>query len=267
MTNLFPGLADLASSGYVFRIVDNGGESADRYTFVTCDGDYIAMSGSPTHPCGVSQSGECSDLQWISDGVEDGSLVDLAIGDLPENVALHALGRINEGWRDFLESALKAEGATPEFLKCGEGYVVAPSRDEAEVNEGTYTCAGVGLYRDSAGKFWVRIDNPGPEDDRGPYDTAREALVASLPEDSSLSGPEYHSTADVARLTADPVVAGMVKALERVRVNENDAEPRRADALVVGDRVDMAGDTYADPEPAEGASISGGLLPKLGYKS
>ena len=73
MTNLFPTLADLAASGYVFRIVDNGGESADRYTFVTCDGDYLAMSGSPAHPCGVSQSGECSGLQWLSDGVEDGS--------------------------------------------------------------------------------------------------------------------------------------------------------------------------------------------------
>src|SRR5690606_32917328 len=41
---LFDSIEDLAKSGYVFRITDNGGTSIDRYTILFCDGDYLNVS-------------------------------------------------------------------------------------------------------------------------------------------------------------------------------------------------------------------------------
>ena len=39
---LFETGADLGE--YLFRITDNGGETADRYTVIFSDGDYLTMS-------------------------------------------------------------------------------------------------------------------------------------------------------------------------------------------------------------------------------
>lgn len=199
---LFETVEDLAQSGYVFRIMDNGGLSADRYTFVTSEGDYIAMSGAPSHPQGISQWGEDIDPQVLADWEEEGSAVDLAIGDLPQRIAEHVLYRINEAWCDFLEAIERREPSA-----------VAPTRERAEVNEGISTSAGKGIYAAGAG-FCIRYDGDNAQDDPGPFLTAPGALRATLPQECCMTGPEYHSTVDVGRMVPDPEVAAKVAALE-----------------------------------------------------
>ena len=212
--NLFEGVADLASSGYLFRIQDNGGATADRYTAVFCDGDYLGMSSSPTHPQGVSQWGEDPSLQRMAEEQEAGTEVDLAVGDLPPHIALHVLSRVNEAWRDFLEGA-----------ENGDPKRVAAVRDDAEEYEGLHSQAGTGIYATPEG-FRVCGDGA-PEDDNGPYATVRTALRMTLPEDCSLSGPEYHSTLDVSRTDPSPGVAAAVAALEaKVEAAWKAANPR-----------------------------------------
>jgi hypothetical protein len=198
---LFESLKDLADSGYVFRIMDNGGETADRYTIVLCDGDYYAMSSYPTHPQGVSMADEGMDPQILAEWHEEGKAVDLALGDLPEHIALHVLYRENQAWQNLMDS-----------IEANAPGAVAQSREEAEDNEGSHTSGGKGIYQTPEG-LMVRRDNGGP-DDLGPYATAREALQATLPTDYSLSGSEYFSEVTVSRLEADPAVATAVLALE-----------------------------------------------------
>lgn len=199
MSVVFKSAEDL--SDYIFRIVDNGGATADRYTVAFCDGSYLGMSGSPTHPQGVSMWGEGIDPAVMSEWVDTGVGVDLALGDLPEHLVKHIVYRNNEGMRDFLESV---EARAPK--------TVAPSRDDAKINQGLHSDSGVGIYVEDD-KFFLRLDGE-REDDRGPYDTAREVVLASLPDDYALSGPEYHSTTEVSRLTPDAEVARKLAELE-----------------------------------------------------
>lgn len=205
MTDLFPTVADLAESGYVFRIQDNGGASADRYTVVFSDGDYLALSAYPSHPShGVSLWGENINPQFLADWQEEGEAVDLALGDLPAGLADHVRGRINEGWRDFLES-----------LEAREPSAAAPLREKAERHQGLYDDGGKGIYVVGEG-FAIRTDNSFPDNaagDLGPFMTAREALARTLPDDSSLAGPEYGSTVDTGRLEPCEEVAAAVQAL------------------------------------------------------
>ena len=58
---LFETLEDLKP--FIFRIMDNGGATADRFTIVTCDGDYFAYSTDPCAPQGVGLTGEGIDPQ------------------------------------------------------------------------------------------------------------------------------------------------------------------------------------------------------------
>ena len=51
--------------------------------------------------------------------------------------------------------------------------------------------------------------------DRGPYLTTRQALAATLPDDYSLSGPEYHSSLDVSRLKPTAGVKAKLRRLEK----------------------------------------------------
>ena len=199
--DLFPDLPALASSGYVFRITDNCGATADRYTVTFCDGDYLGLSGMPWHPQGVSQSGDDLDPNFQQERVENGEEVDLALGDLPPGVAEHVRMRVNEGFRDFMEALVALDPA-----------VVAGSRDEAGVNEGIAGSAGDGIYRTPEG-FRVRNDNDEAEDP-GPFEDAREAMVATLPSDYSLCGPEFHPEIDVASLEPTPGVAELIAARE-----------------------------------------------------
>ncbi len=211
MIRLFLSTADLG--GYLFRITDNGGATADRYTVIFSDGDYLGLSGSPSHPQGFSQWGESIDVANVAERVEEGEEVDLSWGCLPEQVRGHILSRLNEGWADYLAT-----------LEAGK---VPVSREAAEVNEGIHSSGGVGIYRHEDGKLWVRLDGSEQADDRGPYDTAREALLATLPDHYSLAGPEYHSTCvndGPQTETAHPEIMAAVAALE-ARVE--DAEPER----------------------------------------
>ncbi len=210
MADLFPDLKTLARSEYLFRITDNGGASADRYTVATSDGDYLTMSGSPSHPQGVSLSGEGFDPQVFADNVEAGTEIDLALGDLPENIQRHTLARINQGFEDYLSS-----------LEAGEG--VPTTREGAKENEGLMDSVGDGLYRLADG-WRVRREGDDPADDYGPFETAAEALRYTLPTAHSCAGEEYHSTTDVNRLEPSEEVAALVKALEEREDARDDAE-------------------------------------------
>lgn len=200
MPNVFLSPSDL--SEYLFRIVDNGGASADRYTVAFSDGSYLAMSAAPTHPQGVSMCGEGLDPQILEEWVSSGEAVDLALGDLPRHLVQHILDRNNQGLSDFLAD-----------VEMKRPHAVAPSRKTAEQNDGTQTCLGKGIYfTDNA--FFVRLDGD-PSDDRGPFETAREAVLASLPEQYSLAGPEYQSTIDdLMRLAPSEEVAKQIAELE-----------------------------------------------------
>lgn len=210
MADLFPDLKTLARSEYLFRITDNGGATADRYTVATSDGDYLCMSGSPSHPQGVSMFGEGFDPEVFANNVEAETEIDLALGDLPENIQRHILARFNQGFEDYLES-----------LEAGEG--VPTSREAAEENEGLMDSVGDGLYRLADG-WRVRREGVDPTDDYGPFETAAEALRATLPTPYSCAGNDYHSTTDVNRLEPSEEVAALVKALEEREDARADAE-------------------------------------------
>lgn len=208
MTILFPTLADLAKSDYLFRITDNGGATFDRYTAIYCDGGYVGMSKSPFHPQGFGQSGENIDVQRPADLVESGEEIDLALGDLPEECQRCVLSVVNQGWADFLAAG-----------EAGEPSAVAPDRETASTYEGLMDQAGVGIYRGRDGKLHVKSDQSwGKADleaeDPGPFETFHDAFLNTLPYAASMAGDEYHSTLDVNRLEPDPEVAAAVKALE-----------------------------------------------------
>ena len=191
-------------SYYLFRITDNCGRTADRYTVVFSDGSFLHMSKNPTSPQGVSMCGEGIDPQVLNEWIEQGESVDLALGDLPEHLIKHIMFRNNQGLEDFLE-AVEAKDAS----------VVAKRRSAAEVNYGVVEkpgdlCAGIYVR---GGKYWVRLDGD-PSEDRGPYDTAREVILASLPDQYSLAGPEFHSTEDVMRLDPSSDISDSVAQLE-----------------------------------------------------
>ncbi len=211
MADVFEKPEDL--SDYLFRIVDNGGSSADRYTVVFSDGSYLGMSGSPSHPQGVSMCGEDIDPATVQEWVDEGQAVDLALGDLPKHLVDHILFRNNEGLEDFL---LAVENKEP--------HAVSKNRDDAEANEGGYDTLGKGIYLIGE-QYMVKME--GGPDDRGPFDTAREAVLNTMPDDYSLSGDEYHSSVDVMRMTPDPAVTEAVKALEARRDREWQEEMER----------------------------------------
>lgn len=80
----------------VRSVWDNAGRSADRFTIVT-DEDrgkglwtYLGLSEAPVN--GFSQWGECTE------GPHLGRRVTWA--DLPEDVRVHAVGRLAEMWED-----------------------------------------------------------------------------------------------------------------------------------------------------------------------
>lgn len=169
---------------YLFRIVDNMGKTADRYTVIFSDGDYIGMSGAPTHPQGVSMWGERIDVQGVAERVESGEDVDLQLGDLPEDLRLHIMERVNTAWADCL-AAIEAMPLTP--------------REAVKGNDGNHDSGGVGVYR-TGGGYYVHREGERAESDLGPFDTAAQAMRNTMPEHYSLSGPEYHSSADPSSL-------------------------------------------------------------------
>lgn len=208
MADVFEKPEDL--SDYLFRIVDNGGASADRYTVVFSDGSFLSMSADPESAHGVSICDEFIDPQVVSNWVEEGQAVDLALGDLAPHLIQHIMDRNNDGLADFLAAVERREV-----------HAVSASRDDAQANEGGYDTLGKGIYL-LDDKLMVKMD--GGPDDRGPFETAREAVLATMPDEHSLAGPEYHSTVDVMRLGPDASVLASVKTLEACRKAEWEAE-------------------------------------------
>ena len=84
----------------VVHCEDNGGQTADRYSVVFGDGDALCMSGSPSHPQGVSQWSETGDQYRPVDVVP--------MDSLPAEIVDHALARFREAWRDYVEDQLAA---------------------------------------------------------------------------------------------------------------------------------------------------------------
>lgn len=200
MQKVFESPSDL--SDYLFRIVDNGGATADRYTVVFSDGSCLMMSANPTHPLGVSMCSEAIDPQAVHDWVENGEAVDLALGDLGPKLVQHIMDRNNQGLDDFLRA-----------VEAREPWAVAGSREQAAINDGTPTSLGEGIYFSEDG-YRIRLDDT-PAADRGPYKTAREAVLGSMPDAYSLSGPEYHTTiGNLMRMTVEPDVQQKVAELE-----------------------------------------------------
>lgn len=186
---LFDALEDLKT--FIFRITDNGGESADRYTVVTNDGDYFAMSSSPFHPQGVGLTGEGYDPTGGQSRVEDKVDRDIRWIDLPSDCQRCVQDGLNAGFSDWLEAFVPPRTRS-EAAHNGDGVRLADR-------------AGEGVYGTS-GDYRVKTENgdEDADDDRGPYETVREAVLASLPDQHDLSGEEYHSTIDMWNVDGGP---------------------------------------------------------------
>lgn len=237
MIKLFESVEDLKKSGYLFRITDNGGATADRFTIIYCDGSYLGASCYPYHPQGVGMHGEDIDVQGVADRVEEGTERDLRFIDLPEQVRDCVLGGNNRGFADYLE----AEPA-------------AATRDEARDWEGIWTDHfgnRTPIYREG-NSFRIRDDERATEDggDPGPFATFVEAVRYMLPQDYDLSGPEYHTTVDLWDETGGPAplwdyyadsVLITEDASERT-VTRNEAESLAQQGLIY--KCDECKDTY-----------------------
>lgn len=198
---LFESLDDLKP--FIFRIVDNGGQTADRYTVITCDGDYYAMSSTPFHPQGVGMTGEGIDVQGVADRVEAGVERDLRWIDLPADCQRCVMGGLNQGFADYIESEPFAASRDEALNFQGWSDWEYTSRRNAEKGNGRLEV----IYRDGD-KFKVRCDdlNPPYGDDGDPeFDSFREALLYCLPADYDLSGPEYHTEIDIWDTEGGPV--------------------------------------------------------------
>lgn len=185
--NLFDTLDELKP--FVFRITDNGGRSADRWTVVTCDGDYYAMSSDPFSPQGVGMTGEGLDPFGMDTRVEEDEERDVRWIDLPADCQRCVVDGLNGGFSDWLSS-----------------FVPPVRREDADENGTAHRLAeriGEGVYG-SDGEYRVRREGDDPEDDLGPYPDVRRAVLATLPESHDLSGPECHSPIDMWDVTGGP---------------------------------------------------------------
>ena len=177
---LFDDWSTLARSGYLFRIVDTGEDSTvDRVTVLFSDGDALGCDR-----CGgraFSQWAGQVDPATLAEWVESGEAVDLASEDLSDDEKAHILRRVNEGWADYLAR-----------IAARDPVAVARCEADSVTNDGTYRDAGQGLYVGADGALYVRLE-AGPHEARGPFGCPAEALRATLPDEWSLAGPEYHS--------------------------------------------------------------------------
>jgi len=178
--DLFQSLDDLKP--FIFRITDNGGATADRFTIVTCDGDYFGSSAYPTHPQGFFQSGEGLDPIWQAERVETGEDRDLRWIDLPESVRNCVMRSLNEGFSGWLETGC-------EFT----------SRDEAGNYDGCWNPNRdfSPIYRDGDSFKVKDSDREFMGEPEESFATFREAVLYILPDDYCLSGPEYHTDIDL----------------------------------------------------------------------
>jgi len=181
---LFPDAAALESSGYLFRITDNGGETFDRITVTFCDGDALVCTLGT-----ICAHVERVDVQVDAEAVESGEARDLRWIDLDPGLQSRILADLNNGFADYIEAA-----------------PAAATRDEARDWEGLwdhYSDKRSPIYK--LGDYY-RIrdderDNENDDDDDAfetpAFATFRDALFYMLPTDYDLSGPEYHTTVDL----------------------------------------------------------------------
>jgi len=197
-TDLFATLEDLKP--FVFRITDNGGQSADRFTVVTCDGDYYGMSTNPFHPQGVGMTGEGIDLQWLDERTAAGLDRDLRWIDLPEACRRCVHDGLNDGFRDYVKAAAAAPDRASALSYEGWRELQATARENGH-NGGPVEC----IYVDGDA-FRIRNDDrmETEGEDPGPYATFREAVLSILPDQHDLSGPEYHVEIDMWDETGGP---------------------------------------------------------------
>jgi hypothetical protein len=187
---LFRNLDDLKP--FIFRIIDNGGETADRFTVITCDGDYFHASTNPTHPQGVGMWGEGGDIVGYADSqVQSGEARDLRWIDLPEKVRDCVFHGLNRGFQDYIESEECA--ANRDAARDWQGEW----RDHSPDREGNRKTP---IYRTENG-FCIRDDD---SDSDKCFATFAEAVRYMLPTDYDLSGPEYFTTADLWDETGGP---------------------------------------------------------------
>ncbi|USM11451.1 hypothetical protein vBCbaSRXM_6 [Citromicrobium phage vB_CbaS-RXM] len=191
--NLFESMDEFKP--YVFCVTDNGGETADRFTIVFTDGDYFNSSCNPTAPQGVGMHGDGSApgvdvLGSIEERVLAGEERYIRWIDLPEAVRKIFPGTLNIGWEYWLSHDADCKD----------------SRDEADTFEGLSDQIGRGLYRTADGRFAIKDENSQDDPNEDPtFDTIREAVLWTLPEEHSLSGLEYHSPVDLWDETGGPV--------------------------------------------------------------
>jgi hypothetical protein len=176
---LFPDAAALESSGYLFRITDNGGETFDRITVTFCDGDALVCTLGT-----ICAHVERVDVQVDEEAVESGEARDLRWIDLDPGLQARILADLNFSFADYIEAA-----------------PAAASRDDARDWEGLwdhYSDKRSPIYRDGD-SFRIRDDERAADEDGepGPFATFRDALFYMLPQDYDLSGPEYHTTVDL----------------------------------------------------------------------
>lgn len=184
MADLFPTYDTLKR--YIFRITDNGGATADRFSIYLTDGDYFGSSESPSHPQGFFQSGEGFDPQHPAETVEAGTERDLRWFDLPASVRRAVRQTLNMACADWLSTFV------PPVARADAVDIGTAHRLTERLGEGVYGVPGA--YR-------LRVetypDDGNGADDLGPYDTLEEAVRESLPDDYDLAGPEYHTTVDL----------------------------------------------------------------------
>lgn len=186
---LFPDARALENSGYLFRIVDNGGETYDRITVLFCDGDaLLCTSGS------ICAHVESLDPQVLENEVEAGTARDLRWIDLAEGLRTRIIADLNRGFENFIE----AEPA-------------AANREEARDWQGlwnVYNDDRLPIYRTDEGGFRIRDDENEPHNaeatGEGLFHTFAEAVRWILPQAYDLSGPEYHTTVDLWDTTGGP---------------------------------------------------------------
>ena len=122
-----------------FIVLDNGGETADRYTvFYKSNGwqpwqDYFALSAYPDHPQGISQCGEVTESgfplaadkfrDWLASYTANGDRR-IRFSDLPENVQAHVYRRLADGeeWNPCKCGYSMPKGITT-CVKCGNAIL------------------------------------------------------------------------------------------------------------------------------------------------
>ncbi len=196
---LFENEQSLISSGYIFRILDVGPRCLDRITVIFCDGDYLSLSETGA---GFSQWGSNLDVSGIPETIDNHQQVELTFGDLRPELRKHILYRVNEAYADILKETDRRSPSS-----------VAPRRELANPIDDYLNNCGSSIY--SAGNmFCIRVSDDDAQHDRGPYQTARETIINTLPDAHSYSAPEYHPEINPNTLNKSEDRAKRIKALQ-----------------------------------------------------